>query len=25
MIQSTHKPRILFLYGSLRPRSYSRL
>jgi arsenic resistance protein ArsH len=22
---STHKPRILFLYGSLRPRSYSRL
>lgn len=25
MLQSTHKPRILFLYGSLRPRSYSRL
>lgn len=22
---STHKPRILFLYGSLRDRSYSRL
>jgi arsenical resistance protein ArsH len=22
---SRHKPRILFLYGSLRPRSYSRL
>ena len=24
-LQSTHKPRILFLYGSLRKRSYSRL
>jgi arsenic resistance protein ArsH len=24
-LPSTHKPRILFLYGSLRPRSYSRL
>ena len=25
MTQSTHPPRILFLYGSLRERSYSRL
>jgi arsenical resistance protein ArsH len=25
VVPSTHKPRILFLYGSLRPRSYSRL
>ena len=24
-MSSTHKPRILFLYGSLRDRSYSRL